>query len=222
MSAPAASGNARAPTVIKLDEMSLDQLNNIKQSESARMQNLSQRYAQLRAAEARLFASRHAVYDLETHQTPNDDSSNSSNGEQQGKEVLIPLTDSVFVPGRIRPSKMLLVELGTGYYADKSFAETINFLNRKLKLVESNTENIAKALEATKQNIDAVTTTMQGKMLEIRAVSDDAIVVVIISMFFFLIVQSQLTQFLFSLASRRNAASSSSRRRDIESKLVHK
>jgi prefoldin alpha subunit len=167
MSAP----NARAPTVIKLDEMSLDQLNNLKQSESARMQGLSQRYAQLRAAAARLYALRHAVSDLEAHQTSsssNDDGIDATNS-QQGKEVLIPLTDSVFVPGRIRPSKTLLVELGTGYYADKTFADTIQFLNRKLQLVESNTENITKALEATKQNIDAITTTMQGKMLEIRA-----------------------------------------------------
>jgi prefoldin alpha subunit len=176
MSAPT-SGNSRAPTVVKLDEMSFDQLNNLKQSESLRMQGLSQRYAQLRAATARLYASRHAVSDLEAHQTTtrNDESNSSNNNEMaasepgQGKEVLIPLTDSVFVPGRIRPSKTLLVELGTGYYADKSFPETINFLNRKLKLVEANTENIAKALEATRQNIDAITTTMQGKMLEIRA-----------------------------------------------------
>ena len=173
MSAPP-SGSSRAPTVVKLDEMSFDQLNNLKQSESSRMQGLTQRYAQLRTATARLYAARHAVSDLEAHQTTrNDDDNNdkAANEQQQhqGKEVLIPLTDSVFVPGRIRPSKTLLVELGTGYYADKSFSETIHFLNRKLKLVEANTENIAQALEATRQNIDAITTTMQGKMLEIRA-----------------------------------------------------
>ena len=156
-------GGGRQPTIVNLDDMSLDQLQQVRQSESERMQALSQKYAQLRAAAARLHASRHAVSDLESHQT------DSSSTEQLGKEVLIPLTDSVFVPGRIKPSKKLLVELGTGYYAEKTFQDTQGFLDRKMKLVEQNTENITKALEATKQNIDAITTTMQGKLLEARA-----------------------------------------------------
>jgi len=82
---------------------------------------------------------------------------------------MIPLTESVYVPGKLREPNKLLVEIGTGFYVEKESRETNAFLDRKLKIVDANSENITKAVQATRQNIDSITMSMQGKMIEIRA-----------------------------------------------------
>ncbi len=83
---------------------------------------------------------------------------------------MVPLTESVYVPELILEPNKLLVEMGTGrFYVEKTSKDTTAFLDRKLKLVDANSENISKAVQATRQNIESLNQTMQGKMLEIRA-----------------------------------------------------
>lgn len=143
------------PNTINLDEMSLEELNQLKQQEENRFSSLMTRFQQFRGAAARLNASMSAVSEI----TP----------ASEGREVLVPLTESVYVPGKLRDSNKFLVELGTGFYAEKSSKETKGFLERKLKIVDANSENLTKAISATRQNIEQVSMAMQGKMLEIRA-----------------------------------------------------
>ena len=144
-----------APGSINLDTRSLEELNQLKQQEESRLQALMGRFQQLRAAAARLSASVTAVSEI----TP----------ASEGKEVMVPLTESVYVPGLIREPNKLLVEIGTGFYVEKSSKETTGFLDRKLKLVDANSDNITKAVAATRQNVESISMAMQGKMLEIRA-----------------------------------------------------
>lgn len=81
----------------------------------------------------------------------------------------MPLTESVYVPGKIREPNKMLVDIGTGFYVEKTSKDTTGFLERKLKIVDANSDNIAKALTATDQNIESIAMTMQGKLIEIRA-----------------------------------------------------
>jgi prefoldin alpha subunit len=140
---------------INLDAMSLEELNRVKQQEESRLQALTSRYAALREAAARISMSTRAVADLK--QAPD------------GNKVMVPLTESVYVPGIVKDPDTLLVELGTGYFVQKSSNETLAFLNRKMKLVDANSENVTKAVQATNHNLEAINITMRGKMLEIRA-----------------------------------------------------
>jgi prefoldin alpha subunit len=150
------AGESSNNNAIDLDSMSLEQLNQLKTQEENRLQALAERYSQLRHAAGRISASAKAVNEL---QAPDTD----------GRDVLVPLTESVYVPGKIRDPNNLLVELGTGYYCEKSGADTVAFLERKQRLVDANSANITKAVQATRQNIEAVTTTMQGKLMQVRA-----------------------------------------------------
>ena len=124
---------------IQLDQMSLEQLDQLKQREEGRMQVLSARYSQLRQAAARLSASQTAVIELGDCM--------KSLASQQSKhcDVFIPLTESVYVPGKINledeKSDKLMVELGTGYFVEKSQEDTIEILNRRLRLVDVNSNN---------------------------------------------------------------------------------
>jgi prefoldin alpha subunit len=135
------AGNAQGGgSSINLDQMSLEELNQMRQQEESRLQAFSGRYSQLRAAPA-----------------------------SEGKEVMVPLTESVYVPGKIRDPNKLLVEVGTGFFVEKSSKDTNAFLDRKLKLCDANSDNVTKYMQVTQQNIESIQVTMQGKMMEIRA-----------------------------------------------------
>jgi prefoldin alpha subunit len=150
-----------ASKTIDLDRMSLDELDQLRQREQGRLQALTPRLAQLTQAQARIGASQQAV-------TAHDQTEN-------GAQVMIPLTESVYVPARqVAHSPGLLVDLGTGFYCNKTCPETLEYLNRKLQIVEANRENVSRAVLATRHNLDAIQVSMQGKLLEIRAKQEGA------------------------------------------------
>jgi prefoldin alpha subunit len=137
---------------IDLDSMSLDQLDQVKQQEENRLNALTSRYSQLRQAAVRLQASHSAVLELKS--------------SMDGNQVMVPLTESLYVPGKIVDPTTLLVEIGTGFYVDK---DTCEFLQRKLAIVDANSDNITTVIQGTQENISSVNIAMQGKMMEIRA-----------------------------------------------------
>ena len=142
------SGNNN--NTIQLDEMSLDQLDQLKQREENRMQLLTTRYAQLRQAAARLMSSQTAVqelqdiFDQDNNVTKSNESKTTSTSTKV-HDVFVPLTESVYVPGKIRCDQPgynhLLVELGTGYFVEQTPADTIQYINRKVRLVDANSNN---------------------------------------------------------------------------------
>jgi prefoldin subunit 5 len=161
------SNTAAGTSTIQLDTMSLDQLNTLKQREESRLQALSQRYSALRQAAARINAAKTAVRDLyncDTAVTKNktmDDGRSDMKDDSDDpptpttKDVFVPLTESVYVPGKIRihnnapppphgdgdDEPLLLIELGTGYFVEQNTTATTDYLQRKLNLVDANSDN---------------------------------------------------------------------------------
>jgi prefoldin alpha subunit len=157
-----AGNNTGNSNTIDLDRLSLDELQQLRQREDGRLQALTPRLAQLSQAQARIVASQHAVSTLQ-----------AAASSQQPHRVMIPLTESVYVPATVSPtsasSKSLLVELGTGFFCEKNSADTLKYLDRKLQLVEANRDNVTQAIQATRHNLEAIQMSLQGKLLEIRA-----------------------------------------------------
>mmetsp|Transcript_15623 Transcript_15623/g.19052 ORF Transcript_15623/g.19052 Transcript_15623/m.19052 type:complete len:159 (-) Transcript_15623:96-572(-) len=144
------SGNS-----IDLDNMSLDQLNQLKSSEESRLQAISNHYATLRASASKFQQAKTALSQI----SPAHD----------GKDIMIPLTESLYVPGKIREPSKVMVELGTGFYAEKSTKDAHAFLDRKTKLVDVNSENVMEAITVTKRNVNSLDVAIQGKLIEIKA-----------------------------------------------------
>lgn len=45
----------------------------------------------------------------------------------------VPLTQSLYVPGRVVEPDKMLVDVGTGYYVEKDQQKTVEFLERKVR-----------------------------------------------------------------------------------------
>lgn len=150
--------------VIDLDKLSFEQLNQLKAQQESRLQMITSRFAELRAAHARFEGAKEALKDLRT--ADNMTNHHDTNG---GTEIMVPLTPSLYVPGRIKDPNNLMVDLGTGFYVEKTSKAAVAFVERKIKLIDANTANMMKIIQATRQNAESINIAMQGKLLEIRA-----------------------------------------------------
>tara|TARA_B110000971_G_scaffold208803_1_gene234266 strand:- start:402 stop:656 length:255 start_codon:yes stop_codon:yes gene_type:complete len=77
---------------------------------------------------------------------------------------MIPLTQSLYVNAKVKDSTKFTVELGTGFYAEKSPAQTTKFLDRKEALADKNAISIYNVILNTRKNIEATMMVMQQKI----------------------------------------------------------
>ena len=84
------------------------------------IQTLSQNYSAMK-----LTQSKYAESDLAMR---------SINPENKDKEILVPLTSSLYIPGKIKDVHNVLVDIGTGYYVKKKTAHAREFFKRKVPL----------------------------------------------------------------------------------------
>ena len=64
------------------------------------------------------------------------------NKDADGKDVLVPLTGSMYVPGKLTNPDKVTVDIGTGYYVEKSSKDAKDYFDRKVKFVTENMERV--------------------------------------------------------------------------------
>jgi prefoldin alpha subunit len=143
---------------INLDTMSLEQLNSIKQQQQNRLEQLSTQYNALKDAKDRLSLAKESLSLIPTNEIVGGG----------GQEIMIPLTESLYAPGKIVDPDKILVELGAGFFVEKTTEDAVKVLDRKFKMVDKNSENIMSAIDVMSSNVQALNQAMQGKIMEIQ------------------------------------------------------
>ncbi|KAJ2947429.1 hypothetical protein O0L34_g17207 [Tuta absoluta] len=62
--------------------------------------------------------------------------------DTKGKTVLVPLTGSMYVPGSIADTDNVIIDIGTGYYAQKDIEGAKDYFKRKVQFVSEQMEKI--------------------------------------------------------------------------------
>ena len=83
---------------------------------------------------------------------------------KDGDEILVPLTNSLFVPGNIASTDEYIVELGTGYYAKRSAAQVQDYCTRKTSLLKNNCEKLQGEIDSKKQFLEQIQIQIQKKV----------------------------------------------------------
>lgn len=78
-------------------------------------------------------------------------------------EILVPLTNSLFVPGSMASNDNFLLELGTGYYVERSADQTVDYCQRKVDLLKFNCEKLQKDIEDKRQFLEQIQIQIQRK-----------------------------------------------------------
>jgi prefoldin alpha subunit len=135
---------------VDVTQLNIPQLNQLRQQLQAENERLSQNYSSFKLAQNRLLESHKALQDIKP--------------ENAGKDVLVPLTQSLYVPGKLSNVKTVLVDVGTGYYFEKTSDQAREFFERKAAVVQDNADALEKIIRQKRKQYDVVTSILQQRI----------------------------------------------------------
>ncbi|KAL4766208.1 prefoldin subunit 5 [Aspergillus foveolatus] len=134
-----ASDSDAPPGAVNISSLSTPQLRALQTRLSTELEHLTSSHAKLRAAQSRF---RDCVRSI------NEGVIGSTKKGTEGKdEILVPLTSSLYVKGRLTDREKVLVDVGTGYYVEKTAAKAIEFYEQKVKELETNLTELEKLVQ---------------------------------------------------------------------------
>eukprot|EP01117_Protostelium_nocturnum_P012056 TRINITY_DN4415_c0_g1_i1.p1 TRINITY_DN4415_c0_g1~~TRINITY_DN4415_c0_g1_i1.p1 ORF type:complete len:155 (-),score=42.05 TRINITY_DN4415_c0_g1_i1:75-539(-) len=139
---------------LDITTLSLEQLNMLKGQLEEELQVFSTSWQQLKLAGSRYNDSKEALAEI--------------NPGNEGKSIMVPLTSSLFVPGNLTNTNRVLLDVGTGYYVSKTVGGAQEFFDRKVKMINDNTEQVSQALAVKRKNLESVLMVMQNKIEQLQ------------------------------------------------------
>merc|ERR1711998_40313 len=125
-------GDQEQDGTVGIEQLPPDQLNQIKKQLEAEVEEFTKSIISLKYALGKYEESNESLAAI----TP----------ENAGKRMLVPLTNSLYVPGSLGSAETVLVDIGTGYLVEKPPDKAKEFFQRKKEFC---TENIGKVEQMT-------------------------------------------------------------------------
>ncbi|CAN6293156.1 unnamed protein product [Urochloa humidicola] len=139
-----------SPGRIELDKLSVEQLKGIKEQTDLEVNLLQDSLTKIRTATNRLESAAAALQDLSLR--------------PHGKKMLVPLTASLYVPGSLDDAEKVLVDVGTGYFIEKTMAQGKEYCERKINLLKSNFGELYEVATKKKTIADEIGLLLHNKL----------------------------------------------------------
>uniref|UniRef100_A0A3B3Y4J4 Prefoldin subunit 5 n=2 Tax=Poecilia mexicana TaxID=48701 RepID=A0A3B3Y4J4_9TELE len=139
---------------VNLTDLSLPQLEGLKGQLDQEVEFLTSSISQLKIAQNKFVEAKDSLTVL--------------NPNNKGKELLVPLTSSMYVPGTLNDVEHVLVDVGTGYYVEKNVEESKTFFKRKIDFLTKQIEKIQPALQEKHAMKQAVIEVMNLKIQQLQ------------------------------------------------------
>ncbi|KAF8473880.1 Prefoldin [Kalaharituber pfeilii] len=152
------SKDAGKQQLVDLTSLSVQDLSRVKQQLDEELQHLTDSFTKLRAAQAKF---RECIKTIQTGVSP----------DMEGKTILVPLTTSLYVPGTLSSVDTVIVDVGTGYYVEKSTEDGQKFYRNKVDMIQTNMADLEKIISQKSQNVRVVEEVLRQKMLSAAAAS---------------------------------------------------
>ena len=117
---------------VDLAQLPIPQLYHLKTQFEDEERVLTQSLASLKSVQSRFLESKESVAKLSK--------------KDVDKDVLVPLTSSMYVPGRLASNEQVLIDIGTGYHVKMSTSDANGYFDRI-------TEYITKKMEVVQKNL---------------------------------------------------------------------
>lgn len=128
----AAEGAGEKMQQIPINQLSIQQLDQIKKDIDQEIGILTESVNQLKIAQQKFSDSL--------------DNLGRVTVDNKGKELMVPMTSSMYVPGFLDDTSTVMVDIGTGYYVEKSVEDGKKYFRRKIEFVGKQVEKIHPAL----------------------------------------------------------------------------
>jgi prefoldin alpha subunit len=95
------------------------------------------------------------------------------------KPILVPLTNSLYVPGKLADAERVLVDVGTGYFVKKAGRITrpdfilrclqtrpqaVKYYEAKVDFIKSNLDTLQETIQKRQDNLGSVNNLIQAKL----------------------------------------------------------
>ncbi|KAF4078754.1 hypothetical protein AMELA_G00185220 [Ameiurus melas] len=140
---------------VNLTELSLPQLEGLKSQLDQETEFLSSSIAQLKVVQTKYVEAK--------------DSMNVLKKSNEGKELLVPLTSSMYVPGTLNDVEHVLINVGTGYFVEKNVEDGKDFFKRKIDFLTKQIEKIQPTLQEKYGMKQAVVEVMNMKLQQLHS-----------------------------------------------------
>merc|ERR1712004_629195 len=118
----------KQPQSIDISQLPLPQLNSLNQQLEQEIEFLGNSLSQLKTLQAKFNESQECVGKL--------------SGQESGKQMLVPLTGSMYVQGEIAETDKVLIDVGTGYYMEKTCEGAKGYFQRKVDYLTKQMEKL--------------------------------------------------------------------------------
>ncbi|TVY27356.1 putative prefoldin subunit, partial [Lachnellula hyalina] len=142
--------NTRAP--VDITSLSMQQLSQIKKQFEDELTHLSNSFTQLRAAQVKF---RECLRSIEL----------GVSGKVKGKPILVPLTASLYVPGTLADTENVIVDVGTGFYVEKSTKDATGFYESKVEDLAVNLKALEKILQEKNDGLRMIEDVLRQKVI---------------------------------------------------------
>jgi prefoldin alpha subunit len=128
------SGQAKGgqPVDVDITKVTPQQLAQLSKSIEQEIDVLTQSYSQLVSATNKFHDSKLVLNYLKER--------------SHGKEIMVPLTSSLYVPGVMEDNNKVLVEAGAGYFIEETVNKAKDYCERKAKSLQENANKVGEII----------------------------------------------------------------------------
>lgn len=82
----------------------------------------------------------------------------------EGKELLVPLSGSLYVPGKVKDNNKFLVDVGTGYYVEKNAEDATKFYEAKLLQLQKDSAKVQEIMGEKSRTVQRLDQMLREKV----------------------------------------------------------
>ncbi|KAL4905912.1 hypothetical protein BDW74DRAFT_152276 [Aspergillus multicolor] len=162
MSTPASDSEA-PPGAVNISSLSSQQLRALQTRLSTELEHLTTSHTKLRAAQSRFRDCVRSINDGVV--------GSAKKGTAGASEILVPLTSSLYVKGRLADREKVLVDVGTGYFVEKTAAKAVEFYEQKVKELETSLTELEKLVQTKSSQQRLFEDALRQKLMSENAAS---------------------------------------------------
>ncbi|KAK4211415.1 Prefoldin [Rhypophila decipiens] len=146
------AGGGRGQETVSLDSLSAQQLSAVKKQLDEEVEHLTASFQQLAAAQAKF---KECLRIVKSGPASFDDK----------KDILVPLTNSLYVKGKLSNPDKVIVDVGTGFYVEKDTKSASDFYQEKVKDLAANIADLELIVQGKTNNLRVVEEVLRQKVL---------------------------------------------------------
>ncbi|KAJ7161995.1 Prefoldin subunit-domain-containing protein [Mycena crocata] len=135
---------------VSVTDLDVSQLADVRRQLEEELNHLTNSFAQLKQAQAKFRACIENVGEIRP--------------ANKGKTILVPLTNSLYIPGKLSDPDHVIVDVGTGYFVQKTREQALKHYSAKVDYIQGNLETLEDTISKKRDNMSYLVNVMQSKL----------------------------------------------------------